>query len=287
MAGFLASESARLLRGLAEILQPREAPGVRHPRELRIDDLARAAGVSVRNVRVYQERGLLPAPRRAGRTAWYSDAHLSRLQLIGRMLDRGYTFATISELLTAASYGMRVEDVLDRDNLDLPGIHADAAITCTAAELRQVFGPAAADEHIAAAVEHGLLHTHEGGYRVANARLIEAARLLIEAGVAPAELIAQGGAVRRDLTDVAHRFVGLVAGPYLDRSDALAFDENAVARISELSGKARTVVADVVQAMLVEAMENAIADALEQLAHRLASQQEEPSRAITTQGSVE
>ncbi|MFD1049500.1 MerR family transcriptional regulator, partial [Kibdelosporangium lantanae] len=46
--------------------------------EYRIDDLARVSGVSVRNIRVYQDRGLLPSPGRSGRTAVYTDAHLSR-----------------------------------------------------------------------------------------------------------------------------------------------------------------------------------------------------------------
>ena len=46
--------------------------------DYRIDDLARAAGTTVRNVRAYQERGLLPPPRREGRVALYGDAHLAR-----------------------------------------------------------------------------------------------------------------------------------------------------------------------------------------------------------------
>ncbi len=52
----------------------------------RRDELARAAGVKVRNLRYYQERGLLPPPRREGRIAWYSDDHLTRLRLINDLL---------------------------------------------------------------------------------------------------------------------------------------------------------------------------------------------------------
>ncbi|MDQ2797612.1 MAG: MerR family transcriptional regulator, partial [Actinomycetota bacterium] len=55
----------------------------------RIDDLARAAGTTVRNVRAYQERGLLHAPARVGRTAIFDDTHLTRLKMITSMLDRG------------------------------------------------------------------------------------------------------------------------------------------------------------------------------------------------------
>ena len=67
----------------------------------RIEELADEVGTTVRNIRVYQERGLLPAPERRGRTAYYGPEHKRRLLLILRMLDRGYTFATIEELLIA------------------------------------------------------------------------------------------------------------------------------------------------------------------------------------------
>ena len=63
--------------------------------EYRIDELARLADTTVRNVRVYQDRGLLAPPRRQGRVGIYSEAHLARLRLIGQLLRRGYTFANI------------------------------------------------------------------------------------------------------------------------------------------------------------------------------------------------
>ena len=62
--------------------------------EYRIDELARVAGATVRNIRVYQDRGLLPPPRRDGRVGLYTDAHLARLRLIGQLLKRGYTMHT-------------------------------------------------------------------------------------------------------------------------------------------------------------------------------------------------
>jgi DNA-binding transcriptional MerR regulator len=80
--------------------------------EYRIDDLARAAGTTVRNVRVYQDRGLLPPPRREGRTGIYGEAHLARLRLIGQLLERGYTFAHIGEFLEAWQRGRNLTDLL-------------------------------------------------------------------------------------------------------------------------------------------------------------------------------
>src|SRR4051812_21360790 len=80
--------------------------------ELRVDDLARAAGTTARNVRLYQERGLLPPPRLVGRVGWYGEAHLARLRLITRLLDRGYSLGNIAELLSTWEAGRDIGSVL-------------------------------------------------------------------------------------------------------------------------------------------------------------------------------
>lgn len=91
---------------------------VRHPggsarsREFRIDELARLAGTTSRNVRVYRDRGLLPPPRRVGRIALFNDTHLTRLRLITSMLDRGYTIAHVKEMLGAWEQGKDLGDIL-------------------------------------------------------------------------------------------------------------------------------------------------------------------------------
>ncbi|MEV7726285.1 MerR family transcriptional regulator [Streptomyces sp. NPDC087917] len=59
----------------------------------------------MRNLRYYQERGLLPPPRREGRIAWCSDDHLTRLRLISDLLGRGYTVNGIGELPAAWEQG--------------------------------------------------------------------------------------------------------------------------------------------------------------------------------------
>ncbi|MGO8769717.1 MAG: MerR family transcriptional regulator [Mycobacterium sp.] len=91
---------------------------VRHPHgvaasgEYRIDDLARLAGTTTRNIRVYRDRGLLPPPLRVGRIALFNDTHLARLRLITSMLDRGYNIAHVREMLSAWEEGKNLGDVL-------------------------------------------------------------------------------------------------------------------------------------------------------------------------------
>jgi DNA-binding transcriptional MerR regulator len=87
--------------------------------EYRIADLARESGIPVRNIRLYQERRILPPPVRRGRVGIYSDAHLERLRLIARLLGRGYTLAHVQELTSAWEQGRDLGDVLGLP-FDLP-----------------------------------------------------------------------------------------------------------------------------------------------------------------------
>ncbi|RYF34230.1 MAG: MerR family transcriptional regulator, partial [Comamonadaceae bacterium] len=96
-----------------QLLSLGRAPRPQHEGQTyRIDDLAQASNVTVRNIRAYQERGLLHAPRREGRVAIFDDSHLSRLKIISSMLERGYTSGHITEMLGAWESGRDLADVL-------------------------------------------------------------------------------------------------------------------------------------------------------------------------------
>lgn len=73
---------------------------------LTIDELAARVGMTVRNVRSYSSRGLLPAPRLRGRTGLYDEEHLARLRLIQEMLADGFTLAAVERVLAHAPRGV-------------------------------------------------------------------------------------------------------------------------------------------------------------------------------------
>lgn len=85
-----------------------------------IDELARVAGVTARNVRAYQSLGLLAGPRLAGRVGLYSAEHLDRVRAIRRLQARGFSLAGIKELLEAHDRGQTLEAVLGLDRLPAP-----------------------------------------------------------------------------------------------------------------------------------------------------------------------
>lgn len=88
-------------------------------RELTIDQLAAAVGMTVRNVRAYSSRGLIAPPRLVGRTGYYSEEHVTRLQLVRELLDRGYTLGAVEKALADNAA------VPDSHALDLLGLLAN------------------------------------------------------------------------------------------------------------------------------------------------------------------
>ncbi|MEU9096640.1 MerR family transcriptional regulator [Streptomyces sp. NPDC048361] len=127
------------------------------PAEYRIEDLAHASGATVRTIRAYQDRGLLPRPERRGRSNVYGETHLARLRQIADLLDRGYTLASIKELLEAWDAGRGLGGVLGLV-VEVNGPWTDEeAARISRADLDATFGGDPDDDAVAEAVELGIL----------------------------------------------------------------------------------------------------------------------------------
>lgn len=62
---------------------------------LTIDQLGARTGITVRTIRFYAGRGLLPPPTLRGRTGLYGPDHLARLELVSELTALGFTLAAI------------------------------------------------------------------------------------------------------------------------------------------------------------------------------------------------
>src|SRR3954449_4764305 len=69
------------------------------PEKMTIDALAQRTGMTVRNIRAHQSRGLLQPPDIEGRTGYYGPDHVARLELIAEMQRDGFNLAAIKNLL--------------------------------------------------------------------------------------------------------------------------------------------------------------------------------------------
>lgn len=84
------------------------APGPRY----RIDELARLTGTTVRNIRVFQAKGIVRPPRLEGRTGYYGEWDRLAVGATLRLQDRGFSLAGVSKLIEAWREGDTLADVL-------------------------------------------------------------------------------------------------------------------------------------------------------------------------------
>ena len=62
---------------------------------LTLEELTARVGLTVRTVRFYTSRGLVPPPIRRGRSGYYSAAHLARIELVLELQSHGFTLSAI------------------------------------------------------------------------------------------------------------------------------------------------------------------------------------------------
>lgn len=174
-------------------------------REYRMEELARLAGITVRTLRFYRERKLIPPPRREGRIAWYDDQHLARLRTITALLERGHTLSGIAELAEAFDHGRDVGDLLG-----VGGPTEEEPVHLTPEELADHFAGEATPDNLAAAMELGYLGTDGGEIVHVSRRLLDVSSALVHEGIPLAEVLAAAQQVRIHADALAELFTTLV-----------------------------------------------------------------------------
>jgi len=228
--------------------------------EYSIDELARKAGMTVRNVRAYQERGLLPPPERRGRRGVYSQTHLSRLTIIGQLLERGYTLANIDELLRAWEKGQDLSQLLGLETAITSPWSEEPPGYFTQRELLQLFGMPYKPSSIKVldrVVELGLLEREGKRYRAFSPRIIHAGAKLVAMGIPLNDLLNIVRGLRTNVESVAEQLVQLVL-PILDSySKSRLPPPEEVPKLADLIWRLRPLAQAAVSAEVDRAMENA------------------------------
>ncbi|MEU0528115.1 MerR family transcriptional regulator [Streptomyces niveus] len=248
----------------------------------RIEDLAHASGATVRTIRAYQDRGLLPTPERRGRANVYGDTHLARLRQIADLLDRGYTLASIKELLEAWNTGRGLGGVLGLV-AEVHGPWTDEhAARITRAELDERFGGSPDDAALAEAVELGVLERIPGRddeFLVPSPQELSVAAELYAAGVPLTAISAHLRELRGQVEHIAARFLEFtsehVFARYLGHHPPT--DEDA-AEAASLVRRLRPLARQTVDAELARAMR---LFATRHLQQHLMAEDPEPSGALT------
>ncbi|HEY5239283.1 MAG TPA: MerR family transcriptional regulator [Rhizomicrobium sp.] len=226
--------------------------------EFTIDELAREAGTTVRNVRAYQERGLLPPPRREGRAGLYSESHLGRLRIIASLLERGYSLANVAELIEAWEGGQDIGSLLGLEAAVTSPWTDEAPVTISFEQLQAMFGEALDAGVVARAVKLGGLSIEADGVRVPNMKLLTIAAMLIKEGVPFDLLLTLEEHLRGHVEQIAEELVRLVSTHIFDRygKDALPPPSEAP-RLAKLIEQLRPMAMEAVNVEVAAAMKKA------------------------------
>ncbi|XRQ07155.1 MerR family transcriptional regulator [Actinomadura welshii] len=235
-------------------------------REYRIGELATAAGVPVRTLRYYQERKLLPPPRREGRIGLYSEDHLARLRMIGNLLERGHTLEGIRELLSAWEQGRDIGAVLGVEKAVTTPWSREVPVTMTLDELASLF-PGQVD---AAALDRAVAqgHIEVDGDRVTHwsRRQLEATVTLVQAGVPLEEILSAAQKLQDSMDDLAAMFVRLIATHVVGR-----IDDQDLGELTDTLARLRPGAQVTVEAGFARAMDRQVRTAIDQVLGRLAA----------------
>jgi len=172
---------------------------------LTIDELAQTAGLTVRNVRSYQSRGLIPPPEVQGRTGYYGAEHMARLALIREMQAQGFNLAAIAHLLEQAAGAS--EQVLGFTRSLMTPFETETPEILARADLLERLG-GVEEKLIAKAEKLGLvIAIAQDSFEVPSPTLLAAGERLVALGVPFDAALDTMEKLRRDTQRIAQTFV--------------------------------------------------------------------------------
>ena len=234
--------------------QADRAAGGAAAREYRIAELSREAGITVRTLRYYRERRLLPPPRREGRIGWYSQAHLDRLRVIGQLLGRGHTLGGIGELLSAWEQGYDLADLLGFERAMTAPWSDEVPVPVTVTDLSTLLGGQLTDEVLQEAIRLGYLDIDADRVVHISRRLLDTVTVLVREGIPLPAILAAARELQAGLDTIASLFLDLVLTQVPDRPGG-APPPHEVIRLAQAFERLRPIARTAIDAEFARAMD--------------------------------
>jgi DNA-binding transcriptional MerR regulator len=237
---------------------------------LTIDELARRTGMTVRNIRAHQARGLLPPPEVRGRTGYYNAEHVARIELIKELQADGFNLEAIRKLIDGAP-GTSSE-VLQFTRAVREPFEDEEPEIVELSELQQRFGGADADPRLLEqALRLGMLRDLGGGrFEQRSPRLAEAGDELQSLGVSPDHILEVTKRLQRHADGAARAFVELFLDEIWKPFEKEGRPEERWPEVLEALERLRPLASDALLAMfqlvMTERVEKAFGREMERLA---------------------
>lgn len=189
-------------------------PERRERAQYTIDELAAKTGTPSRTIRFYQAKGVLPSPRREGRVAYYDDSHVERIEMVGKLQDKGLHLKAIRDLVTRRDVdGAAIQKWLGVGER-IGALTDNSPSLVTEEGLKQLLGDPPPGV-IGALIRGGLVSVEGEGpsrrYLIRAPALLQIGRRLFDAGVDIETAIGLQDILRRRLTPTAEELVEYAA----------------------------------------------------------------------------
>jgi DNA-binding transcriptional MerR regulator len=237
--------------------------------DLTIEQLAAATGMTVRNIRAHQARGLLAPPEVRLRVGYYGPEHVAQLELIRDLQADGFNLAGIKRLLDdtpgTAERLARFREALAAARTTEPSQEL------TLSELGRRFHVAAADAPpvLARAERLGVLvPAGEGRYEVPSPSLLAVAERVVERGIALEDALAVFEQIEHHCDAVSSAFVTLFMTEVWQPFERAGLPSERWAEINAAIASLRPLAADALEAIFAQRMGAQIEAAFGELMRR-------------------
>lgn len=228
--------------------------------ELTIDQLAREVGMTVRNVRAHQTRGLLPPPEVKGRTGYYGPEHVARLELIREMQGAGFNLGAIKRVLEMAPAGSG-EELLRLERLLMTPWEDEESEFIDRDELARRFG-GTDPKALAKAVSLGIIKDiGDDRIEVLSPSLLRAGEEVVALGIPLEHALSVTEKVQRHAKAVAREFVRLFLQDVWRPFERSGTPEEQLPAVRESLEKLRALSSDVLLAAFRSGMSDEVESA--------------------------
>ena len=229
-----------------------------------IGELARRTGMTVRNIRAHQTRGLLPPPEVRGRTGYYSEEHVARVELTREMQAEGLNLEAIRRVLDSTEGSS--SEIVDFARAVRASFEDETPEIFERTELAESWGARKLDPKLIRQGERlGILRElPDEKIEVISPRLQRAGGALVELGVSPEAAIRTADKMRRQAEGVARAFVDLFVEEIWKPFDEAGRPEEDWPKVRDALDRMRPLACDAVLAMFQIAMSDATEKAGEQ-----------------------
>jgi DNA-binding transcriptional MerR regulator len=237
--------------------------------EMTIGELAERTGMTVRNIRAHQTRGLLPPPVVRGRTGYYNEEHVVRIELTREMQADGLNLEAIRRVLESGDGSAAAISDFTR-KLRAP-FDDEAPEIVESGEIAGLWGEGANPERRRRAEKLGIIRTlPDGRVEVISPSMLRAAAELASLGIGPEAALTVAEKLKRHAAGSARAFVDLFSAELWGPFEEAGHPEHDWQRLSEALERLRPLAAGTVLAMFKIAMGEAVEKESERTLRRAA-----------------